>query len=794
MYNKFFRIVVTLFLCFTYSAFSFPHIISNENRAQLQAPSAGGINEFTIVEKNNKKGLFDENGNVILPIEFDDLGWSKGMPEVLDNKVIGYREGNLWGLVNLKNKKITPPLYASLEPLEKEYIIASKRSVTTAGRQYGIVDTKGKEVMDFRYSSLQPNGEQLIASVLRNVAPVFGVIDINGVAIIGFNYQKIHPLSRKVYAIKNDSGKVALFAHTGAPLTTFSYDSISAFQYGIAIVLVNGKKGVIREDGVMLVQPEYGKIKINNDRTVSVLPFDTWHLLNGENQSVNQLHYDSIVPAGKGIFKVFIEDDVETYINAEGEILISDQWKIHALTGGFAILKSENKYGVMSLQNAAGHKVILAPEYDTIVIDQDFIMAGKQLAKSTQEQSWSLFDNEGRKLTYNTYQNIEKNSEGLFAVKRKNHWGYINTAGEEIISCQYIAAANFKQGKARVDFIDGQGIIDQKGQWLVKPFIHRREKLQLEYIHDDLYIFQTGRQYSPTMYGLIDSSGRELYSSYSVLIDNGNSVWEQDEFGRYGLISYDGSRMLNTRYDTISTLQEDTVYTYFSEGKYGIIGKSGKELVNPNNNFQELHPLHDEYLGVKINDKFGFVDAWGRLRIANRYDSITHYHSGLAAVKLIGRWGYIDKHERLIVQPHFEKAFPFNSKLAIVRKDGKYGLVDKSGNTVLSLEYDSVYRAQNHRYVVTKSKTPGAAVSVGLVDEKGQLLIYPKYDGIEDLGNGYVIIHRGNNYGLVTLQGANTIPLKYDYLRYDPYNDLYLALEKTSWETKDLSKFLPEKK
>jgi hypothetical protein len=66
--------------------------------------------------------------------------------------------------------------------------------------------------------------------------------------------------------------------------------------------------------------------------------------------------------------------------------------------------------------------------------------------------------------------------------------------------------------------------------------------------------------------------------------------------------------------------------------------------------------------------------------------------------------------------------------------------------------------------------------SVGLVDEKGQLLIYPKYDGIEDIGNGYVIIHRGNAYGLVTLQGANTIPLKYDYLRYDPYNDLYLAL------------------
>ena len=791
MYDKLFTIFCTVFLCFIHSSFSAPHIANDHTREQWDAPSLTGINEFTIVEKNNKKGLFDENGNVILPIEFDDLGWSKGMPEVLDSKVIGYREGNLWGLISLKNKKITPPLYASLEPLEEEYIIASKRTMTTNGRLYGIVDTKGKQVIDFRYYSLQHNGNQLIASVLRNVEPVFGIINMEGVAVIGFNYPSIAPLSSKVYAIKNEAGKVALYRNTGTPLTTFAYDSVTKFQHGIAVVLVNGKKGIIREDGVMLVHPAYGKIKINADQTVSALPFDTWHILNAENQSMRKLHYDNIIPAGKSIFKVFIDDDVETYINTEGDILISDQWKIHALTGEFAILKNQRKHGVMSLQGGSAHKVILEPVYDSICIDQNYIVAAKSIAKSSEDQSWSLFDNEGRKLTYNSYQDIEQNSEGLFAVKRKNHWGYINTEGEEIIPCQYVAVSDFRQGKARVDFIDGQGIIDTQGQWLVKPFKHRREKLQLEYIHDDLYVFQTSRDYSPSMHGLIDSSGRELYNSYDLLINNGNSVWEKDEFGRYGLVSYDGRRMLETKYDTISALQEDTVYTFFSEGKYGIIGKSGKMLVDSNNPFQELHPMYEDYMGVKINNKFGFVDALGRLRIANRYDSITRYHSGLAAVKLIGKWGYIDKHERLIVQPHFEKAFPFNSKLAIVRKDGKYGLVNKSGNTILPLEYDTIYQAKDHRYVVTKSKTPGAEPNVGLVDEKGLLQIYPKYDGLQDLGNGYIIINRNDEYGLVTIEGRNSIPLKYDYLRYDPYNDLYLALEKASWETIDLSRYLP---
>lgn len=791
MYIKLFTIVCTTFLSIIYSAFSASYISKNYIHGWSDEISLTGANEFTIVEKGNKKGLFDKDGNVILPIEFDDLGWSKGMPEVLDNKVIGYREGNLWGLISLKNKKITAPLYTSLVPSQENYIIASKRSMLSNGRLYGLIDTKGKEVMDFRYSSLQFHGDQLIASMLRNVEPAFGIINIEGEAILGFDFSYIVPLSSKVYAVKNETGKVALYRNTGSPLTTFAYDSISKFEQGIAVVLMNGKKGVIREDGVMLVKPDYGKIKINADRTVSALPFDTWHVLNAENKSLQTLLYDSIIPAGKGIFKVFIDDDVETYVNLEGNVIIPEQWKIHALTGDFAILKNQRKFGVMSLQEGNTHQVILEPEYDSICIDQDYIIAAKSVSKSSEDQSWSLFDKEGRKLTYNSYQDIERNSEGMFAVKRKNHWGYINAEGEEIIPCQYVEASDFSQGKAKVDFIDGQGIINAKGQWLVKPFKHRREKLQLEYIHDNLYIFQTTRERSPTIFGLIDSSGSEIFNSNALLINNGNSVWEKDEFGRYGLISYDGERLLETQCDTISILQEDTVYTFCSEGKFGIIGKSGNVLVKSNNPFQELHPMHEEYMGVKINDKFGFVDALGRLRIANRYDSITHYHSGLAAVKLIGKWGYIDKHERLIVQPHFEKAFPFNSKLAIVRKDSKYGLVDKSGETVLALEYDSIYQAQEHRYVVTKTKSPGTHPSAGLVKENGQLLIYPKYDNLQDLGNGYVVINRNNEYGLVTIQGQSTIPLKYDYLRYDPYNNLYLALEKANWETIDISRYLP---
>ena len=110
------------------------------------------------------------------------------------------------------------------------------------------------------------------------------------------------------------------------------------------------------------------------------------------------------------------------------------------------------------------------------------------------------------------------------------------------------------------------------------------------------------------------------------------------------------------------------MYTFSKEGQSGILDKNGQELVGLDNNFQELHPLEDDFLGVKIDGKFGFVDVLGRLRIANRYDSVTHFHHGMAAVKVLGRWGYINKSERIIVQPRFACAYPFR---------GAYGYCEK---------------------------------------------------------------------------------------------------------------------
>ncbi len=734
--------------------------------------------QFTIIKEGNKKGLFDADGKMIIPAIYDDLGWSKGLPQVF-HKVLGYKENGYWGLINTKNQKITPPLFTSLQPFHDKLIIAGRKT-TGKPAYFGLINHKGEQELEFRYHSLEKNNEDLMAYILEKNYPQYGVINRRGQALIGFNYRRIVPVSAQTYALYDQQQKAALFTTSGDALTSFAYDSIAPFEHHFAVVFRQGKQGVIREDGKLVVPVDYNRVKIDGAHKASVLPFGKWHVFTGENKPVREYTFETIRPAGMNLYQVEI-GNIQTFVDLEGKALLPAQWRVVRLEGDFAVIAHQGKYGLLSHRQDSS-RILLQPEYDSLILDGASILAGKQ--NTSGDYAWSLFDEAGNKLSYYVYQDIRKKSEGYFPVKRKNYWGYLNEKGEETISCQYLAAEPFRQQRAKVDFMDGQGVIDTQGNWVIKPFKYNGATLHLARIHDDLFIFGTQRHhYQVAKYGLVNQEGEEIYVSDYPLIDNGSSVWERNDQGKYGLVSYEGRRLLPTRYDTISALQEGVAYTFSKDGKSGILGKEGNMLLDVKNNFQELFPISEQYFGVKIDGKFGFVDTLGRLRIANRYDSITHFVSGMAAVSLMGRWGYINKMEHIVVQPQFDRAYPFEGRLAIVKKADKLGMVDKRGMTVVPVAYDRILPAKEDRFLVVKENQ---GQKMGLISQTGTLLIYPKYDRLEDLGNGYVIATRGEKYGLLTIDGRSTIPLIYDDLICDPYNKVYLALESKGWQTIDL--------
>ena len=735
---------------------------------------------FTIVVEGDKKGLHDEEGNVIIPIRYDDLGWSSGVGEVY-HRTIGYREGVRWGLIDTKNKKISQPLFRDLLPYEDKLLIASKN---TKRREwvYGLINVKGEQVSEFRYLHLTPHQRLLIASISKDGKQAFGVMNSKEQAIIGFKYTAIRAVASERYAVRDKQDRVALFDAEGEALTEFRYDSISEFHHNLAVTHLRGQQGVIDQHGREQLPNQYQRIKITDDRSVSALPFNQWQMLTRGNKPIRTYSFEHMQPVGVNLYEIKI-GTTKTFVNSYGEVVVPERWRVARLYDDFAVLVNQGKYGVLRNNTEQGSKVIIPTEYDSVRIDHNYIVAGKKSTKAgTACFGWQVFDQQGNLLSAYAYQEISPLSEKLFAVKRKNHWGYMDTTGQEKISCRYLAVSPFSNGRASVNFVNGQGVIDTRGQWIVKPFKRNGAKLNLTRVNDNLFVFRTeARHYEASQYGLIDRQGRELYQTHHELIDNGHSLWERSEAGRYGLVSYTGRQLLETKYDTVSALQEGKIYTYGREGRYGIVSWDGRILQDLNNNFQELHGMSDAFLGVKINDKYGFVDEWGRLRIANRYDSITHFTNNMAAVKMLGRWGYIDKSEHLVVQPRFDRAYSFRGEVAIVRKKGKYGMVNTEGRTVVPTVYHRIEGTAGNRYLIHLDDPQRGALT-GLVSDQGQPLIHPKYESVVDLNNGYVIVGRKGKYGLLTIEGRTTIPMVHQKLIYDPYNEIYLTVTRPSWQ------------
>lgn len=739
---------------------------------------AGDDPQFTVVKEGNKKGLSDENGKTVIPIRYDDLGWSQGRADVY-HKVIGYREGSLWGLIDVSNEKVCEPLFYHLIPYTDRLLIASRRMGKSRELVYGLINTRGEQEQAFRYLRLTRHHDQLIATVAKGQQPAFGVIDQRGRAVLGFQYSSIRAVAPARYAVHRGQ-QAALFTTEGEALTAFRYDSISQFRGQLAITYQRGRQGLIDRQGKERLPNQYQTIEITDDRTVWVMPFRQWKAYTQANKVISTYSFEDFQPVGVNLYRVKI-GTAETFVDSQGEVVVPERWQVARLHKKFAVLTDHGKYGVLRNDTTLENRIVVPIEYDSVRVDHHYIVAGKKGIRAGNACfGWQLFDQRGKLLSPYTYQAVGDLSEQLFAVKRKNHWGYADTTGQEVIACQYLAAAPFADGRASVDFIDGQGVIDTAGRWVVKPFKRNGAQLHLSRVNDALYLFRTeAHRYESPQYGLIDQQGHERYQTTHELIDNGHSVWERDESGRYGLISYTGQRLLETRYDTVSGLQEEKIYVYERDGKFGILSRKGDVLQDLDNNFEELHAMSGPFLGVKINGKYGFVDTWGRLRIANRYDSVTRFQHQMAAVKMLGRWGYVDQSERLVVQPHFDRAYPFRGKVAIVMKKGKYGMVNTRGRSVVPAVYDRIVPTEAGRYLIYRND-PQRGTLVGLVSAEGRPLIHPKYESVDDLGNGYVIVSRNEKYGLLTVEGRPTIPMIHPKLVHDPYNELYLTVTQPS--------------
>lgn len=86
--------------------------------------------------------------------------------------------------------------------------------------------------------------------------------------------------------------------------------------------------------------------------------------------------------------------------------------------------------------------------------------------------------------------------------------------------------------------------------------------------------------------------------------------------------------------------------------------------------------LSECLVGLKVNDKWGFLDRTGKIIIEPRFDAaVGSFSEGLASVLVDGKYGFLNNTGIMIIKPQFDGVHDFSDGLAWVYRGSKSGLI-----------------------------------------------------------------------------------------------------------------------
>jgi hypothetical protein len=685
---------------------------------------------YQVFQENGKVGLKNEEGQILLPASFEALGWSDGSFSVI-GQITGYKLGKEWGIINLKKEFITKAEYENLYYSGGDRIIAFKKMGPTTS-YFGCLNLSGRVTVPFKYDGIKIQGLRAIVFIKNGVEYRHGLIDLDDKEIIPLNFRSINAIGSLRYAVENFESKTALFTEHGVKLTGFEIDSISSFRKGKAIIYQNLRQGMIDREGEIKIEPQYREIKIDDEGLISTKSFDEWKILDGENHELRKIAADELDPITKGLYIISVSKKLGVMDEGFTSIIYPEFDELRNFYYGKLIAKKNGKNGLIRINGTE----VLPFQFDSLEWDGQFIRAkenDKNSFSNYGQKGWNLYDTFGIKKNPRSYQYLGAYNGKFFPVLNKGFRGAINRFGEEFIHCVYDSIFEYKNDQLAVKYQGQYGIINLKEDWLLPP-----QHFKVKLINEEKYL-----EIHPSMIFVKNFSGEIIYFT-----DN------NFELKAECLIEYlpDGTeKMVSLNGQTISRTQE------------------------PNDVSEEIFIPSEGLQGIKRDGLFGFVDARGRLRIANRYEAIGQFKEQLAPVKILGKWGFVNPEDNIAINPSYESAQEFEEGLAIVKRNGKIGIIDKDDKTILSTRYDSVARLEGKMFLLVSQN------KCGLADQNGNVLIEPRFDNIENLQNGYVLVQQGGKFGLLTKEGLSTIPLSYDKLIYDKEKNQYLAVGKAEW-------------
>lgn len=337
------------------------------------------------VSLKDKYGIIANTGEVILPLEFDELNFDQ------DKRVIA-RKKDKYGVMTLKNKVYLDFMYDQLESISSKYYKVKK------GNSIFLVDKKDRkdiileEVLDIKYfnknyfiikkDSIEVFDESLNKKEIylgNNVYPINEKIFLledkgNYYLILGEKKIKYSENIEQIYdeyLVINEGNKRSIKKIGEEQSLITGYDTIYMNEKDSIIVQKDGKYGVIDINNKIQIPYQYDKISPFYKGYYAVELNFKCGLIDKDGKIVLPLEYEAITNFNQYFAMVYTNKGLEVVFLKERKFILSYLDEANFLGDDKILVQKENS---IEIYNNIGEK-ILALKLDEIKeIKEDYIV------------------------------------------------------------------------------------------------------------------------------------------------------------------------------------------------------------------------------------------------------------------------------------------------------------------------------------------------------------------------------------------------------------------------------------
>ena len=440
----------------------------------------------------------DNNGNDILTgyesveaISINNI--SSNIP--YEKTVLKYKQGGLYGLIDMQGNKITDNIYNSITNIDYK---EGNLKVEQNG-QYGVINIKGTTIIKPEYESIIADGYYdeetkyeragFILRIKTDDGYKFGYADRKGKIILEPLYNEISRITEitgdDIFLITANNGRYGVVKN-GKEVLKNDFTDINFDQNNNLLILQKDSSwGVVDLEGNNIVPIDYDNIiiggkYINAQKGEDTLIFDA----SGNNIDTDILSYNQV----NDNYAIVIDKDNNYNIvdNAGNKKLNENYTYIEYLNNDEFIVTIDGKTGIINgegnsiievnynaIQQIDGTNALQAVDSEnnrTDIIDKDMqIHEGIENAYISKETNYIKLYSETDVKYYNldgkeiTYKEIAPNNS-IYADKKDGKWGLVDANGNVVVNYEYDMVTEQNGNVAGVKKDGKWQIVDTKGQ------------------------------------------------------------------------------------------------------------------------------------------------------------------------------------------------------------------------------------------------------------------------------------------------------------------------------------------